>query len=159
MVRITPEDLHTCHRWIRLDEVTRLPGNPNLGDYTSLSASLNEFGWFDGIIVHDGVLLAGNHRYEQAAAAGLEGLPGYDLSRFPMSDAERMASAVAHNHTTRAGVNDPTLLTAALDALGPIDPALRLGEAANPKATHTTPYTARPSNADHGHCPRCGQPT
>lgn len=69
-------------------------------------------------------MIAGNHRLEQAAASGEEGLPGYDLSAFPIDAARRMAMALAHNHTTRAGTDDPALLDAAFTMIADVDPAL-----------------------------------
>lgn len=124
MTRISPRELHDSHRWIHLDEIRLLPGNPNLGNEESLSASLSTFGWIDGIIIHSGTVLAGNHRVEAARAAGEEGLPGYDLSRFDMNEAKRLALALTHNFTSRAGVDDPELLAAAAAAVAELgDPA------------------------------------
>ena len=113
-VRLTPEQLHACHRWILLDEISTLPGNANLGHEESLKASLDEFGWFDGIVIHGGQIIAGNHRYDMAVAAGEEGLPGYDLSEYPIDDMRKMAMAITHNETTRAGQNDIALLATAM---------------------------------------------
>ena len=147
--RITPEELHQCHRWIRLDEVRRLPGNPNRGHAPSLAASVDTFGWVDGLVVHRGVILAGNHRFDLALAQGLEGLPGYDLSKFDLSAAEVMARALAHNHTTRAGVDDPELLAAALGTVGPVGAALHL------PPVPTLPPAGGPGDTGPK-CPRCG---
>lgn len=122
--KITAKQLHETHRWITLDEVAHLPGNPNLGDADSLEASIDEFGWFDGIVVHRGVIVAGNHRYDAAVAAGEEGLPGYDLSAFDLDDARRMAMSLAHNRTNRLGSNDDRLLMMALQQITEVDPAL-----------------------------------
>lgn len=118
-VRITPQQLHESHRWFRLDELQQLPGNPNRGDRDSLESSVGEFGWIDGIVVHDGVVVAGNHRLEQAAARGETGLPGYDLTAVvpDLPAARRMAMALAHNYTTRAGSNDGELLAEALTGI------------------------------------------
>jgi hypothetical protein len=122
---LTPEDLHSCHRWFHLDELVALPGNPNLGNEASLVASVDVLGWFRGIVVHGGVVIAGNHRVELARARGEAGLPGYDLTPFPMDAARRMALSLVHNATSRSGVDDPDLLAAAL-GLVPADlaPAL-----------------------------------
>lgn len=122
--QITPEQLFECHRWIRLDEVDHLPGNPNQGDSESLDRSLDRFGWFQGIVVHEGTIIAGNHRVDKARARNQEGLPGYDLSGFPLADAERMAMALTDNHTARAGHDDLDLLAAAHVMLADVDLAL-----------------------------------
>jgi hypothetical protein len=114
---ITPEELHRSHRWFKLDELRQLPGNPNTGDEQSLTDSIDQFGWFDGIVVADGIVLAGNHRLQRALDRGEAGLPGYDLTGFDVSDAERMSMAITHNRTTRAGVDDPELLRAALETV------------------------------------------
>lgn len=123
---ITPEQLHQSHRWFQLDELATLPGNPNQGDEPSLRSSVDEFGWIDGIVVHSGVIIAGNHRVEQAQAKGEAGLPGYDLTQVipDIDDARRMAMAIAHNHTGRMGVNDPELLADAMVGLAGVDPTL-----------------------------------
>lgn len=113
--KITPEQLHASHRWFTLDELHPLEGNPNLGDVSSLETSLDQFGWIDGIIVHRGTVIAGNHRVEQAHARGETGLPGYDLSFLEADTARLMAMALTHNATTRAGANDPELLLAAYE--------------------------------------------
>jgi site-specific DNA-methyltransferase (adenine-specific) len=122
--KITPRQLHDSHRWITLDEVAHLPGNPNRGDTDSLDRSLEEFGWFDGIVIHRGVIIAGNHRYDAAAARGEEGLPGYDLSEFDIDDARRMAMAIVHNATTRLGRDDPSLLSEAIGGISALDAPL-----------------------------------
>lgn len=119
MPGLTPRQLHEAHRWFPLDELVTLPGNPNTGDGASLTASLDEFGWMDGIVVHQGVVIAGNHRLAQAQEAGEEGLPGYDLSALELDDARRMAMAIAHNRTTRLGEDDRELLGDALLGLSP----------------------------------------
>lgn len=114
---ITAEELHRSHRWFKLDELRQLPGNPNTGDEQSLAVSVETFGWFDGIVVSDGVVLAGNHRLQRAIERGETGLPGYDLTNFDLTDSERMAMAVTHNRTTRAGSDDPALLEAAMQSV------------------------------------------
>lgn len=121
--RISAEDLHAAHRWIGLDEIEQLPGNPNLGDAESLDASVDEFGWFDGLVVHQGKVVAGNSRLRRAIADGESGLPGYDLTELlpDLSDARRMAMALAHNHTSRQGRNDPILLADAIVAVAEVD--------------------------------------
>lgn len=121
--KITPRQLHDAHRWIRLDEVAHLPGNPNKGHEPSLNASIDTFGWIDGIVIHQGVIIAGNHRYSKARQDGEEGLPGYDLSAWPIDVARRMAMAIAHNRTGRLGDDDPELL---VDALLTLPDELRL---------------------------------
>lgn len=121
---ITPRQLHDSHRWIPLDEVALLPGNPNQGHTESLDASIDEFGWIDGIVIHKGIVIAGNHRVAKAQAAGETGLPGYDLSHLDLDDARRMAIALAHNHTTRAGQNDPQLLADAMISIADTDETL-----------------------------------
>lgn len=120
---ITAEQLYKSHRWFKLDELQQLPRNPNLGDADSLDSSLSEFGWIDGIVVHDGVVVAGNHRLEQAAERGETGLPGYDLTAVvpDLPAARRMAMALAHNRTTRAGRNDTELLVEALTPIAAVD--------------------------------------
>ncbi len=118
---ITPEQLHRSHRWFQLDELATLPGNPNQGDEASLRSSVDEFGWIDGIVVHSGIIIAGNHRVEQAQAKGESGLPGYDLTEVipELDDARRMTMAIAHNRTTRLGEDDRALLADALMGLSP----------------------------------------
>lgn len=120
---ITAEQLYNSHRWFKLDELEQLPGNPNRGDEQSLTASLDEFGWIDGIVVHDGVVVAGNHRLQRAVDAGENGLPGYDLTAVvpDLPAARRMAMALAHNQTTRLGTDDDELLAAALHAVAVFD--------------------------------------
>lgn len=120
---ITARQLFECHRWFKLDELEQLPGNPNRGDEQSLTASLDEFGWIDGIVVHGGTVIAGNHRLGQAVERGEPGLPGYDLTSVvpDLPAARRLALAIAHNQTTRAGDNDRELLTAALEAVAVLD--------------------------------------
>lgn len=121
--RIKPEDLHDAHRWFNLDELTHLPGNPNQGDPDSLAASVDEFGYMDGIVVHSGVIVAGNHLVERARAEGEGGLPGYDLTTVlpDIPAARRMAMALAHNHTNRAGRDDPALLAEAFTEIAGLD--------------------------------------
>lgn len=118
---MTPEELHSCHRWFALDELRLLEGNPNVGDELLLAESLDTFGWLSGIVVHDGTVLAGNHRVRNAVGRALDGLPGYDLTSLGLSDAEVMARALAHNHTARAGSNDEALETEALAMLAEVD--------------------------------------
>lgn len=118
---ITPEQLHKSHRWFQLDELVTLPGNPNQGDEASLNSSVDEFGWIDGLVVHSGVIIAGNHRLEQAITRSEPGLPGYDLTEVvpDLDDARRMAMAIAHNRTTRLGEDDQLLLADAVMGLSP----------------------------------------
>lgn len=118
---ITPQQLHESHRWFQLDELATLPGNPNQGDTASLETSVDEFGWMDGIVVHSGVIIAGNHRLEQAQQRGEAGLPGYDLTKVipDLDDARRMTMAIVHNRTTRLGEDDRGLLADALMGLSP----------------------------------------
>lgn len=116
---ITPEQLHASHRWFTLDELAHLPGNPNQGNEASLAASVDEFGWMDGVVVHSGVVIAGNHRMEQALAREEAGLPGYDLTDVipDLDEARRMTMAIAHNRTTRLGEDDRGLLADAIMGL------------------------------------------
>lgn len=116
---LTPEALHACHRWIQLDEIHHLPGNPNQGHPESLAASLEEFGWFDGIVVHQGVVISGNQRVAQARQNNETGLPGYDLSAYPLDAVEQTLIALTLNHTGRAGGNDPSLLAKARTMVDP----------------------------------------
>lgn len=115
---VTPEQLMGFHRLIPLDELAHLPGNPNQGDEASLSSSLDEFGWMDGIVVCAGTVIAGNHRVDLARARGLTHLPGYDLTPLGMSAAQQMAAALTLNRTGRAGLDDPALLNRALTLIG-----------------------------------------
>lgn len=121
---ISAEQLAECHRMIALDEIKRLPRNPNVGDRESLDASLDRFGWFQGIVIADGVIVAGNHRVEAARARGVTHLPGYDLTGFDLSAADRMGMALADNYTNRAGRNDPERLADALVKIGTVDRGL-----------------------------------
>lgn len=123
---MTPEQLHATHRWFPITELRLLEGNPNVSDELLLADSLDEFGWLHGIVVHAGVVLAGNHRVKYAVGHGLEGLPGYDLTPLALSDAEVMARALAHNHTARAGQDDPAALSAAVALVAAQDRDLAL---------------------------------
>ena len=169
MKPLTPEALHAAHRWFRLDELQRLPGNPNQGDRASLDASLDRFGWFDGIVVVDGVVIAGNHRLDQAVERSEAGLPGYDLSGFDISDAERISMAVTHNRTTRAGADDPELLAAAMQTVALVDRDLAvvavgpdladdmLGPAVIPDFAPLPPESQpRLDQTNPVQCPECG---
>lgn len=118
---MTPEELHACHRWFPLTELRLLDGNPNVSDEVLLAESLDTFGWLSGIVVHNGVVVAGNHRVRYAVGRALDGLPGYDLSELDLSEAEVMARALAHNHTARAGANDAGLEAEALSMLADVD--------------------------------------
>lgn len=121
---MTPEELHACHAWFPIETLTPLPGNPNQGDVALLTESVETFGWLQGIVVHKGVILAGNHRYHVAIETGAAGLPGYDLSAVELTEARRMAMALAHNHTARAGRDDPLALEAAHQLIAERDAAL-----------------------------------
>lgn len=157
---ITARQLFEAHRWFTLDELAHLPGNPNQGDPDSLTASLDEFGWMDGVVVADGVLIAGNHRLDQALAKGEEGLPGYDLTPYVGDDRRRMAMAIAHNRTTRLGQDDPQALT---QAIKPLDPSLLKATsitALQALEWRTTPLEAQPSPVDvEEEWARMGMPT
>lgn len=129
---ITPEQLHKAHRWIHLDEVVTLPGNPNKGDEASLAASIDEFGWLDGIVIRNGVVIAGNHRLERARARGEAGLPGYDLTGIDAAwdDVTALAAALTLNRSARAGADDPELLAAALASVGTVTESTALPDPA-----------------------------
>jgi hypothetical protein len=119
---LSPEELHACYRWHPLDELVELSGNPNLGDESALRDSLATFGWVDGIVTHSGVVIAGNHRLRRAVADGEAGLPGYDLTAYPVSDVgELLAIALADNATSRAGSDDPALLAEAQASIAAVD--------------------------------------
>lgn len=169
--QITPKQLHDSHRWFKLDELEQLPGNPNRGDTESLEASVGEFGWIDGIVVHDGVVIAGNHRLQRALDAGETGLPGYDLTAVvpDLPAARRMAMALAHNYTSRAGSNEPDMLVAAVTAMSLIDRDLvdvavgpdvaaeLLGPSAIPDfVPEPTGMQPRLDQRDPISCPNCG---
>lgn len=120
---LTPAQLHACHRWFGVDEVEEFAGNPNQGDRASLDASVDEFGWIDGIVVHRGTVIAGNHRLRLARDRGEEGLPGYDLPG-ELTREEALALVVVHNQTARVAKDDPKLLAEAHATIVNVDVGL-----------------------------------
>ena len=77
------------------DHVRLTPRQLHDSNVQALDSSVETFGWFDGVIVHKGRLIAGHNRLRRAQQDDEEGLPGYDLSAYELADAQIMAMAIA----------------------------------------------------------------
>jgi len=90
--------------------------NPNRGDADAIAESIEANGFFGAILVHEatGRILAGEHRWRAARAAGLTELPALLLD---CDDATARRVLLADNQFARLGTWDEDALTALLGDL------------------------------------------
>jgi ParB-like chromosome segregation protein Spo0J len=69
--------LHGQMEYVAIDTLERHPENPRQGDIGAISTSITENGWFGTVVAQISTrrVLAGNHRLQAAALAGLKSVP------------------------------------------------------------------------------------
>lgn len=99
-----------------LDAVRPHPRNPRQGDVGAISVSINENGFYGAIIAQrsTGYILAGNHRYQAAIAAGADRIP---VQWVDVDDAHALRILLADNRTNDVASYDDAALAELLTEL------------------------------------------
>lgn len=76
-----PATVSQSYEVVRLDELDQHPDNPRQGDVGAIHESIAENGFYGALVVQRSTrrILAGNHRYQAAKAAGMQELPALVL--------------------------------------------------------------------------------
>jgi len=90
---------------VPIDSISRHPENNNVGDKASIRASIDEFGFFDPVIVQrsTGHIIGGNHSWEVYRDKGAERIP---VIFYDVDDLTAKRMLLALNRTTRLGHDD-----------------------------------------------------
>jgi hypothetical protein len=101
---------------VRLDLLSEHPENPNRGNVDLIVESIEENGFFGGIIAQKstGFVLDGNHRLLAARAAGLEEIEVFWMD---IDDEQAVRIMIVANEITRKSRNDPETLLELLTRL------------------------------------------
>lgn len=94
---------------VSVDELTVYPGNPWIGDVSSIAESIRANGFYGSVIVQksSGYILAGNHRAQAAFDVGLKEVP---CTIVDVDDERASRINIADNRTGQKGnFNDPLL--------------------------------------------------
>ncbi len=69
--------MHGQVEYVAIESLERHPENPRQGDIGAISTSISENGWFGTVVAQISTrrVLAGNHRMQAAAIAGLTSIP------------------------------------------------------------------------------------
>jgi len=99
-----------------IDAVTPHPKNPRRGDTEAIQASVQELGFYGVVIAQrsTGHILAGNHRYLAAQAAGAREIP---VTWLDVTDEQARRILLADNRTSDLGGYDTTALADLLASL------------------------------------------
>lgn len=104
---------------VAIDEVHPHPDNPNSGDLDLIGESISENGWYGAVIVQrsSGRILAGNHRWAAARAAGATEIP---VIYKDVDDVVALRILLADNETARQAVVDMDQVSSLLRRLGSV---------------------------------------
>ncbi len=102
-------------KWVPIEDLKTLPGNPRRGDIEMIKKSLARFGQRYPSVVKDGVLLAGNNRKQAMLELGWTHVAVVDSS--DLTDDEARAFALADNHTSDGATYEFGLLAEMVESL------------------------------------------
>lgn len=106
----TPEVLNDYYALVSVDDLLEHPQNPRKGDIDAITASIINNGFYGAVVAQKTTkrILAGNHRWKAARAAGLKSVP---VLWTDVDDATAVRILLADNRTNDlAGYDDEALL-------------------------------------------------
>jgi hypothetical protein len=103
-------------QYVETSALEQHPDNANSGDTEAIKDSIDVNGFFAPLVVQRKThrILAGNHRYVAAIAAGMSEVP---VVYVEVSDIEAKRIMVADNRTTRLGHDDEAMMADLLEEL------------------------------------------
>lgn len=116
--RLAPQEYDPA---IPVGQISEHPDNPNEADTALLEESLAEFGFVGAVVVRRDTrqVIAGNHRYREAVAAGAQAIPGFWLDWDEETARKWM---ITDNDTARRGRIIQAKLLALLEPMKTLPP-------------------------------------
>jgi DNA modification methylase len=101
---------------VATETLKKHPRNVNRGDLVAIEGSIAENGFYGAIVAQrsTGHILAGNHRFDAAVAAGMANVP---VTWVDVDDDRALRILLADNRTTRLGHDDQEALAALLQEI------------------------------------------
>jgi hypothetical protein len=108
--------INESYELVATDRLTPHPRNVNRGDMVAIGGSIAENGFYGAVVAQKstGHILAGNHRYDSAVAAGIAAVP---VTWVDVDDDRALRILLADNRTTRLGHDDQEALVALLQEI------------------------------------------
>jgi ParB-like chromosome segregation protein Spo0J len=105
--------INESYELVATDRLQPHPRNVNRGDLVAIGGSIAENGFYGAVVAQKstGHILAGNHRYDAAKAAGIAEVP---VTWVDVDDDRALRILLADNRTTRLGHDDQEALAALL---------------------------------------------
>jgi ParB/RepB/Spo0J family partition protein len=143
---------------VRLSDLRRHPDNPREGDVGAIHESIVTNGFFGALVVQrsTGRILAGNHRWEAARAAGLTELPAIVVD---VDDDAAARILLVDNRTNDLASYDDAALAAMLTSMDDLaGTGYTLDDVESLRRKAVDPLTLAPADDDGGgeyQCPNC----
>lgn len=118
-----PDTLNTEYEAVPIDAIEAHPRNPNRGDLDAIAESIEANGFYGALVVQRSTrrILAGNHRWQAARAAGLPEVP---VVWVDVDDERALRILLADNRTAELSYRDPEELANLLAELESTDEVL-----------------------------------